>query len=185
MKKYTAKEIEGFLKTIDGFLKKEVEIIVIGGTAAALAYHVSKVTQDIDTWNSIKGLAKAYEQAKEETGLNIPLSQVTVGDAPHDFEDRLVIYKPGAFQNLKVLIPEVIDLILMKTLRGYEHDLEAIDEMVKSEKVKFEDVLDRYVKELGAAIGEKRKLDLNFLAMVERCYGDGKAEIARKRIGFN
>lgn len=184
MKRFTAEELENFLISIDSFLTKEVVIIVIGGTAAALAYKVTESTQDIDTWNSTKGLTKAYEQAKEETKLNIPLGQVFVGDAPHGFEDRLVPYKPEVFKKLKVLVPEVIDLILMKTLRGYEHDLKAIEQMVKNEKVKSQDLIVRYVEELGAAIGNKRKLDMNFLGMIERCFGRKVAEKAQQEIGF-
>lgn len=184
MTKYTAKDIETFLKTIDDLLEKKVEVIIIGGTAAALAYKVTEATQDIDTWNSIQGLVSAYEKAKETTGLEIPMGQVSVSDAPHDFEDRLVDFKPTQFKKLQIKLPEVIDLILMKTLRGYSHDLDAIEQMVKNESVRFEDLLHRYVTELGAAIGDKRKLDINFLAMIERCYGDTLAATAKKGIGF-
>lgn len=183
MKRYTAAEIETFLKTIDSFLTKKVEIIIIGGTAAALAYKVTKATQDIDTWNSTRGLETAYKKAKEETGLEIPLGQVSVGDAPHDFEDRLEVYKPAVFKLLVVKVPDAADLVLMKTLRGYEHDLEAIEEIVKNEKIKADVLIERYINELGAAIGDKKKLDFNFLAMIERCYGETIAKNAKKELG--
>jgi predicted nucleotidyltransferase len=75
LKKYTAKETEQFLKTIDSFLSKEVEIIIIGGTAAALAYKVSMATQDIDTWNSTQGILTAHKKAKVKTKLDIPMGK--------------------------------------------------------------------------------------------------------------
>jgi len=184
VKKYTAIEIEKFLRGIDSFLKKKVSVIIIGGTAAALAYKVSMATQDIDTWNSTKDLKDAYEKAKKSTGLEIPLGQVSVGDAPINFEDRLEVFKPQKFKKLIVKVPEVGDLILMKTLRGYEHDLESIEEMVKTQKVKAEILTQRYATELGSAIGNKRVLDINFLAMIERCFGKREAEKSKKTIGF-
>jgi hypothetical protein len=49
VKEYTEKEIEQFLLKIDSYLKNPAEIIIIGGTAAILAYHISDATQDIDT----------------------------------------------------------------------------------------------------------------------------------------
>lgn len=171
MRKFTAKELEQFLLAIDGLLTKKVEVIIIGGTAAALAYKVSMATQDIDTWNSIKGLESAYKKAKEQTQLDIPMGRVSVGDAPYNFEDRLVQFKPKKFKKLKILMPDVVDLILMKTLRGYEHDLKAIASMVQKNKVKPKVLIDRYLTELSAAIGDKRKRDLNFIAVIEKCFG--------------
>lgn len=184
MRKFTAKELEQFLLAIDSLLTKDVEVIIIGGTAAALAYKVSMATQDIDTWNSIKGLESAYKKAKVQTQLDIPMGRVSVGDAPYNFEDRLVHFKPKKFKKLKVLIPDVVDLILMKTLRGYEHDLNAIAFMVKNKKVKSGILIGRYLKELSSTIGEKRKLDMNFIAMIEKCYGANQGKIVQKKIGF-
>lgn len=184
MKKYSSEEIELFLLSIDSFLEKNVSIIIIGGTAAALAYKVTEVTQDIDTWNSIEGLKQAYERAKEQTALEIPLGQVSVSDAPSNFEDRLTIYKPELFKKLQVIIPEVIDLILMKTLRAYAHDLDAIEQMVKNQKVKSEDLIARYKDEMDAVVGDKRKHDVSFLGMLERCYGEKIAKKAQSEIGF-
>lgn len=60
MREYTGNEIEQFLLKIDIHLQKPAEIILIGGTAAILAYHISDATQDIDTWNSVDSLKEAY-----------------------------------------------------------------------------------------------------------------------------
>lgn len=185
MRKFTSEEIELFLKSIDSFLKKEVSVLIIGGTAAALAYKVTEATKDIDTWNSIEQLQEAYLKAKKDTRLEIPLGQVSVSDAPYNFEDRLKEYKPELFAKLKVIVPEVIDLILMKTIRGYSHDIDAIEQMVKNENVKLDDLTNRYINEMGSAVGNKRDIDLNFLGVVERCYGEKAAASAQKKIGFS
>ncbi len=184
IKKYTSEDIEKFLLSIDHFLTKNESIIIIGGTAASLAYQVTESTKDIDTWNSIEGLKEAYEKAKIHSSLSIPLEQVSVADAPTNFEDRLTIYRPEIFTRLQVIVPEVIDLILMKTLRAYSHDLDAIEQMVKSQNVKYQNLILRYTHEMNATIGDKRKHDINFLAMIERCYDTITAKKAQKEIKF-
>jgi len=63
---------------------------------------------------------QAYEKAKKDTGLDIPLSQAGVADAPYNFEDRLTTYDEIPMQKLVVRIPEIHDLILMKGIRCYE-----------------------------------------------------------------
>lgn len=170
MREYSGKEIEQFLIKIDSYLKEPFGIVIIGGTAAILAYHISDATQDIDTWNNVDGLVEAYEKAKKETGFDIPLSRTSVADPPYCFEDRLKVYNPKLFKKLIVKIPEVMDLILMKAMRGYAHDMQAIEEMVKNTKVKCEKLVDRYVSEMRTAITPERKRNLNFLAVIERCF---------------
>lgn len=70
----------------------------------------------------------------------------------------------------------------MKSLRAEANDLKAIEQMVKIKKVKASLLIDRYIKELSETVGHKKTLDLNFLAMLARCYGDKVAETAEKKI---
>jgi hypothetical protein len=81
-------------------------------------------------------LDSAYKKAKEDTGLQIPLSQAGVADAPYNFEDRLIEYKRLKLKQLIIKIPEIHDFILMKTIRGYVHDFDVIEEISKKNKVK-------------------------------------------------
>jgi hypothetical protein len=182
MREYTGKEIEQFLTKMDSHLQTPIEIILIGGTAAILAYHISDATQDIDTWNNVEGLKEAYEKAKKDTGFDIPLSRTTVADPPYHFEDRLTQYNPKVFQKLIVKVPEVMDLILMKAMRGYAHDMQAIEEMVKHSGVKYTELADRFVKEMGSALTPERKRNLNFLALVERCFPEEDLQLVEKKI---
>lgn len=185
MKKYTAEEIRLFLMAMDNFCTTSYEVILIGGSAAALAYKVIDATQDIDSWNNVNKVTEAYEKAKKTTGLNIPFGQASVSDAPYSFEERLIDYEPETFKKLKVKIPEVIDLILMKTTRGYEHDLNAIEQMVVSQNVKLEPLTERFMTEMNSVvIIGRNSLNLNFLAMIERCYGENAAAWAQAKIGY-
>ncbi len=185
MKKYTVDEIKFFLKAMDRFTTQKCKIIIIGGSAAALAYNVTTATQDIDSYNSINAAKEAYDKAKKETGLNIPFTKASVSDGPYFFEDRLIDFEPESFKNIKLQIPEVIDLILMKTVRGFENDIIAIEQMIENQKVKLKDLIDRYTKEMGSVVViSKDKLDLNFLVIVERCYGAVAAQKVQTLIGY-
>ncbi len=168
--KFTDEDFKTLLKAIDSHLTKKVELILIGGAAALLAYKATRLTQDIDSFNSVKALEKAYEQAKKETGLDIPLSQAGVADGPYNFEDRLVEYKKMALKNLVVKVPEIHDFILMKTIRGYEHDLEVIQEICKKNQVKRELLVERFEREMDHIVGDRKRFELNLKAILERCF---------------
>ncbi len=185
MKKYTVAEIKTFLKAMDDFAIAGSEIILIGGSAAALAYSVVDTTQDIDSWNNVDRVKEAYEKAKVSTGLYIPFGKVSVSDGPYNFEDRLIDFEPESFKNLHVKVPEVIDLILMKTVRAYEHDLNAIEQMIKTQNVHLGDLVERYIAEMGSVvIVTKAGLDLHFLAMIGRCYGEKAAFKIQEKIEY-
>lgn len=132
--KYASREIRTLLKAIDANLNKKFEIILIGGAAALLAYKATRLTHDIDSFNNIGALKMAYEKAKQDTKLEIPLSQAGVADAPYNFEERLVKYNKLKLKKLIIKIPEIHDFILMKTIRGYEHDLDVIEEIFQKEQ---------------------------------------------------
>ena len=149
---------------------------MIGGAAALLAFKATRLTSDIDAFNNITSLKDAYEKAKIDTGLEISLSQAGVADAPYNFEDRLMVYKELRLKLLVVKIPEIHDFILMKMIRGYEHDLEVIEEVTRKNKVDQAILIERYETEMSHVIGNKRTLDLNFAAVLSRCFGEPAAE---------
>jgi hypothetical protein len=104
-------------------------VILIGGAAAALHYGAKRPTRDTDTWNAVHDvLARAASRARSSTGLELPLQHTGVADAPSEFEARLERILVDLKQ-LTVFVPERHDLVLMKAVRAYEHDLEVIGEI--------------------------------------------------------
>ena len=82
MKSFLREQLERFLEAIDAALAEPVEVIVIGGTAAALHYGVRRATHDIDTWTAVQAdLARAAEKARAVTGLDVPLQKSGVAAA--------------------------------------------------------------------------------------------------------
>ena len=167
---YSAEDFKNLFKAIDSNLARKVEIILIGGSAALLAYKATRLTQDIDSFNDISALQSAYEKAKAQTGLDIPMSHAGVADAPFSFEDRLVPYTELGLKYLLVNIPEIHDFILMKTVRGYAHDVDVIEEISKKNKIDKNVLIQRFDEEMGAVIGNRRTLELNFASVLTRCF---------------
>lgn len=172
MTTFQPEEVRRFLEAVDRALRQPAEVIVIGGSAAALRYGVTRATEDIDTWLSLsQDLVVAADQARQTTGLDIPLSFSAVADAPYEFESRLEVGLPG-LQRLRVLVPERHDLVLMKTMRAEEKDLLAIAEMHRVEALDLLLLLDRYQAEMDHVITDPRRLRWNMLSMANRLYPD-------------
>lgn len=187
MKRYTEDQIVEFLKAIDRHLKNPAELIIIGGTAASIAYGFKRPTQDIDTANEVSaGLKTAINAAVRETGHNIPVSKAAVYDGPYHHEDRWIEFEPAQFKKLTVKVPEPVDLILMKSLRLEEHDLAAIKAIVDSLSITADAIVSRYLEEMSSAIKATDDLDFNLMALIDHCYGElmaakVKSTITKKR----
>ena len=182
MKTYNKVEIEKFLLAIDENLKKPFDLIVIGGTAAALAYQVSNFTKDIDTVNNVLPILSAYKAAIKKTGLNIPLGPVGVEDGPWLYEDRLVEYRISGMTKLKIKVPERHDLVLMKMVRGQENDIDTACQIHKNVPLQFEIIIDRILSEMTQVIGNKLRIKNQFLALIERLFGDMRLKEAEKQL---
>jgi hypothetical protein len=126
---YPPADLERFLRAVDSALSKPVHVTVIGGAAAAIRYGAHRATRDVDTWTLVpEELAAAVEEAHRATGIDVPFAKSGVADAPWDFESRLARALPD-LERLVIHVPERHDLVLMKIVRGHEHDLELIEDM--------------------------------------------------------
>jgi hypothetical protein len=172
MKQFLPEDILEFLQKTDEFLKADCDLIVIGGAAASLAYGVTKTTTDIDLATEIpKHLQEALKLASEETGITIPVSYVGQYEPPYDFESRLKTIDNFEFRMLNLSVPEQHDLALMKMVRGYENDIQAIEEMHEAQPFELEIFIERFMNEMTQAIGNPGMIRLNFLLMTEKLFG--------------
>ena len=182
MRAYGPAELRRFLTAVDRTLGRRADVVVIGGAAAAVAYGFAGATRDVDTWTPVGGeLAAAAERARRSTGLDVPLARSTVADGPHDFESRLQRALPR-LRRLRVMVPEKHDLVLMKVLRGDEHDLEAIEGIHRRSPLDLSILVKRYREEMGATIIDPGRLRGQFLTLVERLFPDDLDRV-EKRLG--
>lgn len=180
MRAYTPAELRRFLAAVDQALARPAEVVVIGGAAAAIEYGVATGTRDIDTWTRVHAeLAAAAARAREATGLSIPFARSSIADGPHDFESRLERVLPR-LRRLKVSVPEKHDLVLMKVLRGDEHDLQAIEAIHRHSPLDLSILVARYSEEMGSTIIEPRRLRAQFLVAIERLFPDEAEDVARR-----
>ncbi|SRR6266545_3725639 len=179
METFLREQLERFLKAVDAALAAPVRVVVIGGTAAALHYGVRRATHDIDTWTTVPAeLAAAAENARAATGLDVPVLKSGVADAPYEFESRLERVLPD-LRKLTVLVPEKHDLVLMKAIRCYEHDLEAIAEIHAHAPLDLDTLVRRFEEEM-TPIGDPDRIRGNLLVVVERLFPDSVDAVEKR-----
>ena len=179
MRTYLKADLERFLHAVDEALDGPVEVILIGGAAAALHYGATRPTRDIDTWTSIHDeLSRAVSTARSSTGLEVPVQQAGVADAPSEFETRLHRTLED-LRRLAVLVPERHDLVLMKAVRAYEHDLEVIVEIHARFPLDLETLVTRWETEMRP-IGDPVRIRGNFLSVVERVFPASVDQVAKR-----
>jgi hypothetical protein len=180
METFLREQLERFLEAVDAALARPVRVVVIGGTAAALHYGVRRATHDIDTWTTVPAdLAAAAKKARAATGLDVPIQKSGVADAPYEFESRLERVLP-ALRKLTVLVPEKHDLVLMKAVRCYEHDLDAISEIHAHTPLDLDTLVRRFEEEMDP-IGDPDRIRRNFLVVVERLFPES-VDAAERRL---
>ena len=172
---YQTEELNRFLEEVDVHLAEFTPLLIIGGAAVALGYGIDRATRDIDTWEELPDeLAEAVIKARETTKLEIPLHHAAVADAPYEFESRLQQIALQGLKRLVIFVPEKHDLVLMKIIRCYEHDLEAAEAIHSRWTLDFYLLVERYLEEMGHVIGDRKMLDLKMLATVERVFDESK-----------
>ena len=180
LREFNAVELRAFLTAIDAHLSKHARMIIIGGSAVAVAYGVDTGTIDVDTWETdLRPIARAITAARHDTGLDIPVSDASVGDVPWKYEERIVRILPE-LSRLAVFALEKHDLTLSKTVRGYENDLVAIEGLHQRHGLDLDTLVARWADEMDHAIGDRKRLDLNFQLMIERIFGEMEAERVRR-----
>jgi hypothetical protein len=167
VKKFGRDQVLEFLAEVDELLDDSVQMEIIGGAAALLAYGARSPTKDID---SFEGIDERIQRAASLAAHKIPLDRATVADPPYNYEDRRQRLDLP-FRNLVVLVPERHDLMLMKALRAARHDEEVIQEMHQVEPFDLETIVERYNNEMDQAVGNHDIFDQQIQLIVEKLFG--------------
>jgi hypothetical protein len=185
-RRFTPDEIRQFLEAADRHLVAEATMIIIGGSAAALAYAVTAGTMDLDTFETdTAALTSALANARRDTGLSIPVQRAAVADLPWHYQSRLV-RELEHLRRLLVHVPERHDLVLSKLMRCHEGDLQCIEEMHRIHPLDRHTLVDRFVTEMTQVIGHPKRIEGNLLVAIERLFGepaadDVESELRRRR----
>ncbi|MCK5690834.1 hypothetical protein KAI87_16250 [Myxococcota bacterium] len=176
MKKHGPSELRLFLQRLDKNLESSADVLIIGGAAAAIAYGSRLSTMDIDLWSPLSPqILQALKKISTEGGLVIPVEHAAVADAPYELEARIKEIPLEGLRNLRIFVPDPYDLVLSKMIRGYEHDLQAVEEIHRNISLESAILTKRFTEEMGHIIGDPRRIQLNFLAMMARLFGEEEA----------
>lgn len=176
MRRFGRSELVSFVRAVDRHLEAPVEILIVGGAAASLGYDAGVHTADIDVFELRKGsagkLGEAAESARVETGLAVSVGAAAVAQLPDEFESRLRPIRGLRLRKLAILIPDKYDIALSKTVRGYPHDIDAIEGIHRRHPMSERTLLRRFESELfKTAVADPRKLALNMAMVAARLYG--------------
>jgi hypothetical protein len=181
MLRFDAMDLRRFFTAVDTHLPEPAAMTVIGGSAVAL-YGASSGTQDVDTYRQLAApLEEAVARARLTTGLDIPVLPAPVAEVPYYFEDRLQS-EPGGWRRLTVYKLDPHDLALSKASRGWESDLAAIAALHAVIPLDLEVLVTRYLDEMCYAVGDPARLDLCFVLLVERLFGETAATQIETRL---
>jgi hypothetical protein len=177
-RRYEPREMVAFLRLLDAELAAPTTVTVIGGAAIGLEYDTRHATTDIDlTPIGSDEFWKAVERARAQMPDAIPVQPVGLYAAPYDYEDRRRPLEIAGLRLLRVLVPEVHDLALMKVARGLTHDLEAIDDVHRLHAFDLETLIARYFDTRTQVTGSLDLFKVSFLALIDRLFG---ADVAKK-----
>jgi len=170
--RFDRRQLVAFVRALDRNLEQPTTVVVIGGAAAAMAYHAGTRTADIDVWQGLsEAILQAAEHARRETGLAIEIGSAAVADLPLNYEDRLRPARGLRLDKLTMVFPDKYDLALAKAVRGYQHDLDAIEGIHRRHRLAARTLIARFDEEMSAAIADPRKLRLNMAMLAARLYG--------------
>ena len=149
-----------------------------------MAYDSGTETADVDLFVGMSGqIEEAARTAREQTGLAIPVAAAPVADLPYDYEDRLRPARGLRLKKLTLTFPEKYDLALSKAVRGYQHDLDAVEGIHRRHRLSRKTLIGRFEAEMSQAIGDPARLRQNVIMLVARLYGSEEARKLARRWG--
>lgn len=176
-----------YLTLLDQEITEPRAIVIIGGGALALKHDPRYATRDLDTVTALSGdLGKAAERAADrlriEHQLEVapPVSSCPVMEAPYSYEDRLERVEIEGLRHLRVFVPEVHDLALMKAARSSEKDIRALLDVHAQHPLDLSTLVERYGE--MDTVGRRERFQTSMYLLAERLYGTHTADALRPHL---
>lgn len=180
-KKFSAEDLREFLESVDKFLHRKHKLVLMGGSALSLGFYGSYLTNDIDAMGKVPSdLERACERARQETGLEVPVSRCKIQYIPDGATRRLV--NVFNLHNLSVWTLDPYDIALSKVARGEKKDLDALAELHSAHPLSLSILTERFLKEMNDMPGSERALNDNFLALIDVLFGSEEAFRVRDKL---
>lgn len=173
-----------FFNALDNELKEPVELFVIGGSAASIAFNSKDGTTDIDTWSKEEKITTAYETVVFKfKHLKIPLGPAYVQIKSPQIRERFFLFEEVKYKNLKLFFPEPEDLFLLKAQRADEKDTVDLQALHEIKKCNPNLILKRFKEDvLPHNYGSDNMLKIRYLVTVAKVFGENIAEKHEQKI---
>lgn len=177
-------ELLALLNDIDRKLDAEglpgpVNLFVLGGAAAVIAYGSPRGTVDIDAYledRKIRGLFEEWAgqgtELAKRSGVyfqNASLHFMLIEDP--DWRERSREILPGKLKNIRVMTISKEDLILTKLSRYNDRDREDIRFLIENRKADLKKLIAYYKSARPYYVGNLRTLDQTFNIVLEEHFG--------------
>lgn len=169
MRRFGPEEVAELLRAVDRRIASRQEAVLIGGAAIGLLYAGTHATSDIDFYEVDPALLAVCAAAREETGLDVPVSAAGVAHLPESYRERCARVPIEGLTQLLLLAPERHDLAIAKLARGYAHDLDAIEEIHRHSPLELAILIERYSETY--VTGSRSNFKLSLQLAVERLFG--------------
>lgn len=172
--------LNSILKQLDKHLKKEVEIVLVGGGALLVLTPDSTATRDLDAFptDTLKLVQAALFDLRDKIGpvdLNIR-SAGFESYLPEGWDRRIVLSEEFSGASIKVYTPTPEDLAVMKVFRFNAKDAQDIARLAALSQFKRDEFKKRFLSVLAVAIGEPRWHAQSFSMIWNRLFPDDAIE---------
>jgi hypothetical protein len=176
--KFDRTDLIAFLRILDARLTRPGKIRLIGGAVVGLCYLPTYQTRDIDYAWADREVQSAIAEMRAQQPELVVTAQTGIYFAPYAHEERLRAVDIPGLAYLTVEVPERHDLAVMKASRGFDRDIEALEQMHALEPFDLTTLVERF--EETWVTGPQRLADLGFLILVEALYGEEGVEDAER-----
>ncbi|HLC90515.1 MAG TPA: DUF6036 family nucleotidyltransferase [Candidatus Nanoarchaeia archaeon] len=168
----TRHDLLDWLKSVDSKLSQKMMIVAVGGTALTLL-GLKESTRDVDFCISKEYFAEFKKAAVSERFV-VDLFQegyIFAVQLPKDYTEKAeTVHFSGKRLLLKTLSVE--DIILTKTARFNNRDIEDIKAVVASRKVELKDLRKRFLQILETYAGREEDYTYHFDLVMKIFFGE-------------
>jgi len=153
---------KSFLSEIDSQVQDTVEFHCLGGFVLKMLYDLPRPTSDVDVIELVPTastflLELAGEFSPMRKKYNVYLDSVTIAPYPYEYESRLQVMFPGAFQNLRLFALDPYDIVLSKIERNIQRDRDDVKYLAGKLNMDMDLLRMRFEQELKPNLGNPER----------------------------
>lgn len=161
-----------FIENTDKEISEEIILVAVGGTAMNLL-NLKESTKDIDFCTKTKKQKDIFVKATKDSKFKIDIwydGYIFTLQLPEDYIEKSKLYKKYKKIELRTLNP--IDIILTKTARLNQRDIEDIKTLLNKQKIKKQDITERFNQIKKSIPGSEKEYQENFNLILKEFFNE-------------